>query len=95
MDTDSYDDIHAQARQLSLDLEKQGHRAFWIPLGGSTPLGSLGYVECVRELAAQAQALGFRAGPSGMRHRAPAARRQGCSWAHPNFCPVPRSTPCA
>ncbi|WP_308541177.1 D-cysteine desulfhydrase family protein [uncultured Oscillibacter sp.] len=62
VDTDSYDDIHAQARQLSLDLEKQGHRAFWIPLGGSTPLGSLGYVECVRELAEQAQALGFRPG---------------------------------
>ena len=42
VDTDSYDDIHAQAQQLSLDLEAQGHRAFWIPLGGSTPLGTLG-----------------------------------------------------
>ena len=62
VDTDSYDDIHAQAQQLSLDLEAQGHRAFWIPLGGSTPLGTLGYVEGVRELAEQAQALGFRPG---------------------------------
>lgn len=69
VDTDSYDDIHAQAQQLSLDLEAQGHRAFWIPLGGSTPLGTLGYVEGVRELAEQAQALGFRPGPSGVCHR--------------------------
>ena len=60
VDTDSYDDIHAQAQQLSLDLEAQGHRAFWIPLGGSTPLGTLGYVEGVRELAEQAQALGYK-----------------------------------
>ena len=62
MDTDSYDDIYAEMRRLGLDLERQGRRAFWIPLGGSTPLGTLGYVECVRELAGQAQALGFQPG---------------------------------
>ena len=39
VDTDSYDDIHAQARQLSLDLEKQGHRLVCATGSGGTAAG--------------------------------------------------------
>jgi len=47
----------AACQQLMKDLRKQGKRPFYIPLGASTPLGSLGYVEAVAEMARQAKEL--------------------------------------
>jgi 1-aminocyclopropane-1-carboxylate deaminase/D-cysteine desulfhydrase-like pyridoxal-dependent ACC family enzyme len=35
------------------ELRAEGRRPFCVPLGGSTPLGALGYVAAMRELAAQ------------------------------------------
>ncbi len=32
---------------------QRGERAYLIPVGGSTPLGAMGYVNCIRETAAQ------------------------------------------
>ena len=60
VDTDSYDDIYAEMDRLAASLAAAGHRAYPVPLGGSTPLGALGYVEAVRELTIQASALGCR-----------------------------------
>ena len=57
VDTDSYDDIYAEMDRLDGELAKEGHKACHIPVGGSTPLGALGYVNCVRELAEQAVGL--------------------------------------
>ena len=54
MDTDSYDDIYAEMRRLGAELAKEGHKAYEIPVGGSTGLGALGYVNCVREFTVQA-----------------------------------------
>ncbi len=62
MDTDSYDDIYAEMRRRSGELEGQGRRCCLIPLGGSTPLGAVGYVNCVREFTVQAMAAGVRVG---------------------------------
>jgi D-cysteine desulfhydrase family pyridoxal phosphate-dependent enzyme len=45
-----------QARALAeaaADLERQGARPYIIPVGGSTPLGTLGSYDCYRELAGQ------------------------------------------
>lgn len=42
---------------LMADLRKQGRKPFYIPLGASTPLGCLGYVEAVAEIARQATEL--------------------------------------
>jgi L-cysteate sulfo-lyase len=36
-------------------LKEQGARPYAIPVGASNPLGSLGYVECAREIVAQAR----------------------------------------
>ena len=58
MDTDSYDDIYAEMERESLRLEKEGHRCFSIPCGGSNAMGTLGYANCVRELAEQVAAAG-------------------------------------
>jgi D-cysteine desulfhydrase family pyridoxal phosphate-dependent enzyme len=40
----------------------EGRRPLIIPLGGATPLGSVGYVLCCAELAAQADAMGISIG---------------------------------
>ena len=59
MDTDSYEDIYAEMRERCEVLASQGHKGYIIPVGGSTALGSIGYAECVRELAEQAKATGL------------------------------------
>ena len=58
VDTDSYDDIYAEMARLTDELAKEGHKAYSIPVGGSVPLGSLGYVDCVAELKKQADDAG-------------------------------------
>ena len=62
MDTDSYDEIYAEMRRRGAELERQGRKCCLIPLGGSTPLGAVGYVNCVREFTVQAMAAGVRVG---------------------------------
>lgn len=54
LDTDSYDEIYAEMRRLGAELAEQGRRAYEIPVGGSTALGAVGYVNCVREFTVQA-----------------------------------------
>ena len=62
MDTDSYDDIYAEMRRVGEDLAKEGHKSYYIPVGGSNPLGAVGYVNGVREFTVQALAAGIRIG---------------------------------
>ncbi|MDO4315660.1 MAG: D-cysteine desulfhydrase family protein [Oscillospiraceae bacterium] len=56
MDTDSYDDIYAEMRRMGAELAKDGRKSYDIPVGGSNPLGAIGYANGVRELAEQAAA---------------------------------------
>ena len=53
MDTDSYGDIYDEMERIDTELAKEGHRCFHIPVGGSTPLGAVGYTNCVREIKEQ------------------------------------------
>ncbi len=46
-------------QRLAEELRAAGRRPLLIPIGGSTPLGALGYVEAAREAAAQLQTLGI------------------------------------
>ena len=48
VDTDSYDDIYEEMDKIALDLGKEVYK---IPCGGSNPLGTLGYVDCIKEIA--------------------------------------------
>ncbi|MBR5490934.1 MAG: D-cysteine desulfhydrase family protein [Oscillospiraceae bacterium] len=48
MDTDSYDDIYAEMDRLA---EEMGRKVYKIPCGGSNALGSLGYIDCMEEIA--------------------------------------------
>ena len=62
IDTDRYDDIYAEMDRMSGELAKEGRKAYHIPVGGSTPLGALGYVNCVREFTKQAEDAGVKIG---------------------------------
>ena len=62
VDTDSYDDIYAEMDRLTAQLALQGRKAFSIPVGGSTPLGAVGYIHCVEEIARQAREAGVDVG---------------------------------
>ena len=50
MDTNSYDDIYAEMDRVGQEM---GMPYYKIPCGGSNALGTLGYVDCVRELRDQ------------------------------------------
>jgi D-cysteine desulfhydrase len=54
MTPDSY------AAELLTTLTAQGKRPFLMPLGGSSPRGSLGYAACAGEILRQADALGVQ-----------------------------------
>ena len=62
LDTDSYDDVYAEMHRMGEALEQAGHKCCYIPVGGSTALGALGYASCVREFTVQALAAGVRLG---------------------------------
>jgi L-cysteate sulfo-lyase len=48
------------AAELVAKLRNQGKKPFVMPLGGSSPRGSLGYAACAAEILQQADALGLR-----------------------------------
>lgn len=49
----------ALLQQLSGQLRSQGKKPYSIPVGGSNPLGSWGYLEAVRELEGQVANVGI------------------------------------
>lgn len=60
VDTDTYDDVYAEMERIMDQLRGEGHTPYFIPVGGSVPMGSLGYVNCALEIANQAQSLGVK-----------------------------------
>lgn len=52
-------DPQTQLADLATGLEAQGFRPYIIPVGGSNVLGSLGYVQCAVEIAAQRRDIAF------------------------------------
>ena len=49
-----------QAYDLASDLRKKGHKPFVVPIGASTPLGALGYVESFQEAVEQGLSFGVK-----------------------------------
>lgn len=58
-DTDRYSDIYEEMSRRKAQLKQEGRTGYEIPVGGSTALGALGYVECFQETVLQCRALGF------------------------------------
>ena len=48
VDTDSYQDIYDEMDRIA---EEMGRKVYKIPCGGSNALGSMGYVECMKEIS--------------------------------------------
>ena len=55
VDTDSYDDVYEEMERIMTELRRDGHTPYFIPVGGSVPLGSMGYLNCALEIANQSQ----------------------------------------
>ncbi|MBL8330924.1 MAG: D-cysteine desulfhydrase [Rubrivivax sp.] len=53
-------DMNALALARTEALRSQGRKAYFIPGGGSNPVGALGYVDCALELLQQANEQGLR-----------------------------------
>ena len=60
VDTDRYGEVYREMHRLGEALERQGRTPYYIPVGGSTALGALGYVAGMEEAYGQAAALGVR-----------------------------------
>ena len=54
VDTDSYDDVYKEMDRIADELRAAGPNPYLVPVGGSVPLGTVGYVDCAREIFAEA-----------------------------------------
>ena len=52
VDTDSYDEIYEEMDRIGEEL---GRKVYKIPCGGSNALGTLGYIDCMKEVAESGQ----------------------------------------
>ena len=52
VDTDSYDEIYKEMDRIGEEL---GRKVYKIPCGGSNALGTLGYIDCMKEVAESGQ----------------------------------------
>lgn len=55
IDTDYSSEVEKEALDYAQYLEKKGKKPYFIPIGGSTPLGTLGYIKGAYELFSQAE----------------------------------------
>lgn len=62
----SYPEMETRMEAAAAELRAAGRRPYIIPVGGSTPLGCLGYVRAVAELAEQASRSGLRVDAMGV-----------------------------
>lgn len=60
VDTDTYDDVYAEMQRAEDDLRAMGRKPYHIPVGGSVALGTLGYVDCAKEIFSDALEQGKR-----------------------------------
>ncbi len=59
VEADDYDVIYEEIDRIAAEYEKKSQKTYLIPMGGSVPLGSLGYVNCAKEMAQQCKDLGI------------------------------------
>jgi D-cysteine desulfhydrase family pyridoxal phosphate-dependent enzyme len=60
VDSESWDEWEAQAAALEASLIREGRKVYRMPVGGSTALGALGYVEAMAEILDDEKRLGLR-----------------------------------
>jgi len=50
VESEDWNKWEAKAKQLETDLRKKGKKPYFMPIGGSSPVGALGYVEAFFEI---------------------------------------------
>lgn len=50
VESEDWDKWETKARKLEIDLKKKGRKPYFMPIGGSSPVGALGYVEAFYEI---------------------------------------------
>ncbi|MEI4472867.1 1-aminocyclopropane-1-carboxylate deaminase/D-cysteine desulfhydrase [Frigidibacter sp. MR17.24] len=59
LDPDAYfEQVNPQMQKRAAEAEARGEKAYIIPLGGASALGAMGYVNAIRELSQQYEAMG-------------------------------------
>jgi 1-aminocyclopropane-1-carboxylate deaminase/D-cysteine desulfhydrase-like pyridoxal-dependent ACC family enzyme len=61
VDSDEWNDLSGAMTELADELRSRGRRPYAVPMGGSTPIGALGYVEAFGELLEQLDRAGVEA----------------------------------
>ena len=87
VDTDDYADVYAEMDRICDELRAKGHKPYCVPVGGSVPIGSLGYVNAAREAIEQGAALGM---DLGARIYSPKTRVTGIAVDDERFRPIVR-----
>lgn len=59
VDTNSYDDVYKEMDRIAAELTAAGHKPYLVPVGGSVPLGTVGYVDCAKEIFDSAKQQGI------------------------------------
>lgn len=60
VDTDDMADVYAEMDRICDELRAQGHTPVSVPVGGSVPVGSLGYANAAKEAIEQGAAMGIK-----------------------------------
>ena len=68
VDSDSYDDVYKEMDRIADELRAAGHNPYLVPVGGSVPLGTVGYVDCAREIFAEALEQDIKINPVSYTH---------------------------
>ncbi|MBL4870142.1 MAG: D-cysteine desulfhydrase [Robiginitomaculum sp.] len=56
---ESGEDMDIKGQAYADTLCAQGHKTYFIPTGGSSPIGVIGYMDCITEILSQSQKLGI------------------------------------
>ncbi|TYP49229.1 1-aminocyclopropane-1-carboxylate deaminase/D-cysteine desulfhydrase [Thermosediminibacter litoriperuensis] len=59
VDAEEYREVYDFMEEMMADLQAKGRNPYFIPVGGSTPLGAVGYVAAAEELFQQAGEMGL------------------------------------
>lgn len=59
VDSKNWDTWEDRAMELKKELEDQGKNVYYLPVGGSTPTGALGYVAAMAEITEQSKRMGI------------------------------------
>ena len=59
VDTKDWDAWEERAGEIKKELEAQGKKVYSLPVGGSTPIGALGYVAAMAEIMEQSEDMGI------------------------------------